>query len=300
MQKLLIFTLVGFFAQLIDGSLGMAFGATSSSLLLMFGVAPAVVSATIHISEVATTAASGVSHWKFGNVDKSLMVRLAIPGAITAFIGAALLSNIHGEMIKPFISIFLLAMGIYILYRFLFKMDVNQQGGRQKISSVFLLPLAAISGFLDSIGGGGWGPINTPLLLSKKGINPRVVIGTVSTSEFAITLSASIGFLLFLGWEAINWLWVGAFALGGVFAAPIAAWLVKVLPLHLLGAIVGGLIILTNTNILLQYFVSNETMTHIVFFCLFIGWISLIIYAKYRNGKHGEERKEQEVSLMEK
>ncbi|WP_156288477.1 sulfite exporter TauE/SafE family protein [Oceanobacillus salinisoli] len=296
MQKLLLFALVGFFAQLIDGSLGMAFGATSSSLLLMFGVAPAVASASIHISEIATTAASGVSHFKFGNVDKGLMIRLMIPGSISAFLGAALLSNLNGELIKPFISIFLLTMGIYIIYRFLFKMDMNQHGGNRKISTIVLIPLGAVSGFLDAIGGGGWGPINTPLLLSKKGVNPRLVIGTVSTSEFAITLSASIGFLMFLGWEQINWLWVGAFAFGGVFAAPIAAWLVRVIPLYLLGAIVGGLIIVTNAHILMNFLVSDSSIKNGIYLSLFLGWGLLLLFAIYRNKINPKKDKQREVS----
>ena len=113
MYKLFVFALAGFLAQLIDGSLGMGFGASSSSILLTFGVAPAIVSATIHFSEIATTAASGTSHWKFENVHKPTMIKLAIPGAITAFIGAAILSHIHSDFIKPFIAIFLLSMGLY-------------------------------------------------------------------------------------------------------------------------------------------------------------------------------------------
>lgn len=286
MQKLTIFAFVGFFAQLIDGSLGMGFGATSSSLLLSFGIAPVIASATIHISQIATTAASGVSHWQFGNVDKSLMVRLALPGAVTAFIGAFLLSSLNSDTIKPFISMFLLAMGIYVLYQFLFKKEIKYDFSNKKIASILSVPLGGIAGFLDSIGGGGWGPINTPILLSRKNIEPRKVIGTVSSSEFIVTVSASIGFFLFLGLGQINWGLVAALALGGVIAAPVAAWLVKIIPLHFLAVFVGGLIIFTNSNILLNIFFEDAKFITLVKSLLIILWAGLLIYAYYKNKKN--------------
>src|SRR5699024_1955634 len=134
MRKLTIFAIVGFLAQLIDGSLGMGFGATSSSLLLTFGIAPAIASATIHFSEVATTAASGLSHLKFENVDKSIILKHAIHVTIPVFIGAAVRSNLHSEFIKPFIAIFLLAMEIYIIYQFVFKKQKNNERHEVKLS----------------------------------------------------------------------------------------------------------------------------------------------------------------------
>lgn len=118
MHKLLIFALAGFVAQLVDGSLGMGFGASSSSILLTFGISPAIVSATVHFSQIATTFVSGTSHLKFKNVHQPTMWHLALPGALAAFIGAALLSNIHGEIVRPYIALFLLSMGLYILYQF--------------------------------------------------------------------------------------------------------------------------------------------------------------------------------------
>ncbi|ALC81239.1 MULTISPECIES: sulfite exporter TauE/SafE family protein [Bacillus] len=281
MKKLLIFAIVGFFAQIIDGSLGMAFGATSSSLLLVFGVAPAVVSASIHISEIATTASSGISHWRFGNVDKQLLWRLIIPGSISAFLGAAFLSNLNGEVLKPFISLFLFLMGIYIIIRFMFKFYPSEDYSTRKLKNIFLIPLGALAGFFDAVGGGGWGPINTPILLSKKGFVPRKVIGTVSASEFAVTLSASLGFLLFLGWEQINWLWVAGFALGGVVAAPFAAWLVKVIPTYLLGVLVGGLIVFTNAQTLIGLIVEDDVIKYIINGSLILVWIALFVYAVF-------------------
>ncbi|PGT82284.1 MULTISPECIES: sulfite exporter TauE/SafE family protein [Bacillaceae] len=281
MRKLLIFAIVGFFAQLIDGALGMAYGLTSTSLLLAFGVAPAVASASIHMSEIATTAVSGISHYKFGNVDKKMVITLMIPGAISAFIGAAFLSSLPGHLIKPYISIFLMIMGIYVLSRFLFKWNPKQE--KQKTSAWYLIPLGAIAGFFDSVGGGGWGPINTPALLSRKGAIPSKVIGTVDTSEFAVTTASTLGFIIFLGWEQFNYVWVAAFVIGGVIAAPIAAWLVRIIPAYLLGVVVGGFIVLTNLNTVLDIFGTSGNLKLVIYSILFIAWIVAIVRSFQRN-----------------
>ncbi|PTI70126.1 sulfite exporter TauE/SafE family protein [Staphylococcus succinus] len=287
MHKLFIFALAGFLAQLIDGSLGMGFGASSSSILLTFGVAPAIASATIHFSEIATTAASGTSHLKFENVHKPTLIKLAIPGAITAFIGAAFLSNIHSNLIKPFIAVFLLTMGLYILYQFLFKRneqlsnDINpDKGGRFS-----MVPQGAVAGFLDAVGGGGWGPVNTPLLLAQKKLEPRYAIGTVSASEFFVTLSASLGFIIFLGWGQINWGLVVSLSVGGMLAAPIAAWFVKILPMNILAVCVSGLIIFTNSSSLLSVFSTSTTLSVTIKIALIIIWLGLITFALYQNKK---------------
>ncbi|MCI3922830.1 sulfite exporter TauE/SafE family protein [Paenibacillus sp. TRM 82003] len=253
MRRLLIFTLIGFFAQLVDGALGMAYGATSASLLLLFGVAPAVASASIHMAEIATTAASGASHIWFKNVDRRLVLRLVVPGAVSAFVGAAFLSSLPGDVMKPIVSIILTGLGIYILLRFLLKNNQpTKPGAEPTYSNKFLTPLAIVGGFFDAVGGGGWGPITTPALLAKSGATPRKVIGTVDTSEFAIAVSATLGFVLFLGWDTFNWSWVFAFMIGGVAAAPLAAYLVKIIPSYLMGVLVGGFIVLTNIRTLLQ------------------------------------------------
>ncbi|MBD0384377.1 sulfite exporter TauE/SafE family protein [Paenibacillus sedimenti] len=252
MRKLIIFSIIGFFAQLVDGSLGMAFGATSASLLLLFGVAPAVVSASIHMAEIGTTAASGATHLYFKNVDRSILLKLIVPGSISAFVGAAFLSSVPGGVIKPFIAVMLTLLGVYILFRFLGNKQSSENIAAPKYGKKFLIPLGLVGGFFDAVGGGGWGPITTPALLAKKGASPRKVVGTVATSEFAIALSATIGFLLFLGWEQFNLIWVAAFVIGGVLAAPIAAYLVKVIPSYMLGVLVGGFIILTNLRTLIQ------------------------------------------------
>jgi uncharacterized protein len=284
MRKLIIFAFIGFLAQLIDGALGMAYGVTSSSLLLMFGMAPAIVSASIHLAEVVTTAASGASHIKFGNVDRQAVLKLIIPGSIGAFTGACFLSALPGDVVKPYISLFLLLLGLYVLFRFLFKFHPSSEKKSLNLSRKQSIPLGLIAGFADATGGGGWGPLTTPILLSKKGASARKVVGTVDTSEFAIAISATLGFLISLGWEGVNWLWVIALMLGGILAAPIAAWLVRKLPSYLLGVLVGGFIILTNSHTLLTFLSISNLWLAIIHLVILIGWIVSIIFA-LRNHK---------------
>ncbi|ARI77398.1 sulfite exporter TauE/SafE family protein [Halobacillus mangrovi] len=292
MRKLIIFAIVGFFAQLIDGALGMAYGLSSSSLLLAYGVAPAVASSSIHMSEIATTAMSGYSHYKFNNVDKKLVLTLIIPGSISAFVGAAFLSSLPGEVIKPFISTFLLLLGIYILIRFLF-LNQNPSEKKQTISlkKRFIYPLGFLAGFFDSIGGGGWGPINTPILLSQKGATPRKVIGTVDTSEFAVTTSATLGFVLFLGLDQFNWTWVAAFVIGGVLAAPLAAWLVQVIPSLILGVLAGGFIILTNLRTVLLAGQVDTSLQYGIYSILIVGWLTAIFFSIRNNTRFNQYKK---------
>jgi uncharacterized membrane protein YfcA len=286
MRKLIIFAVIGFLAQLIDGSLGMAYGITSTSLLLTFGITPTIASASVHLAEVVTTAASGVSHIKFGNVDRQTVFKLIIPGSIGAFAGACFLSNLPGGITKPYISLFLLILGIYVLFRFLLKFNAGSEKKSIGLSRKQSILLGLIAGFADATGGGGWGPIVTPVLLSKKGGSVRKVVGTVDTSEFAIAVSATIGFLISLGWEEVNWYWVIALMLGGIIAAPIAALLVRILPSYLLGVLVGGFIILTNARTLLNTWAINDLGISVIYVFIFTGWIVAIIFAVCNNKKH--------------
>ncbi|MES0856485.1 sulfite exporter TauE/SafE family protein [Geobacillus sp. G4] len=287
MKKLIVFVFVGFIAQLIDGSLGMAYGVTSSTLLLTFGIAPAVASASVHLAEVVTTAASGASHWKFGNVDRRMAFRLIIPGSVGAFVGACFLSNLPGDLIKPYVSLFLLALGFYIIYRFLVLNGRAPSTPGKQWSNKQLVPLGLVAGFLDATGGGGWGPIATPVLLANKSMEARKVVGTVDTSEFAVALSATLGFVISLGWEQVNWHWVLTLMAGGVVAAPIAAWLVRKLPSHLLGVLVGGLIILTNVRTLLHAWEAPAPVYPTVYGLIVIGWAAAVWLA-IRNGRKGK------------
>lgn len=300
MKKLIVFAFIGFLAQLVDGALGMAYGVTSSSLLLAFSIAPAVASASVHLSEVVTTAASGVSHLKFGNVDKKLVYQLIIPGSIGAFLGATFLSNIPGDLAKPYVSIFLLLLGIYVLFRFLvnYKPTVDHSNATI-LSKKQSIPLGFIAGFMDATGGGGWGPIATPVLMSKKGMSARKVVGTVDTSEFAIAVSASLGFFISLGWSQVNWLWVSALIIGGVIAAPIAAWLVQKIHPQLMGVLVGGFIIFVNSRTLLTTWNENTSTYPYVYALIFVGWFAAVAYTVFKiNRKDSNETVNQQTNVI--
>jgi hypothetical protein len=242
--SLLVIALVGFVAQLVDGALGMAYGVTSSTLLLTMGLAPATASASVHLAEVGTTLASGVSHWRLRNLSRDTVIRLAIPGAIGAFLGAVVLSSLSAESARPLVSVFLAGLGVLILIRFGFRRRPATR--TRPIPARALAPLGLVGGFLDAAGGGGWGPIVTPSLLATGRVQPRKVVGSVDASEFAVAVAASIGFFVALDLGQLSLIVVGGMLLGGVIAAPVAAWLVRRLPPRILGVAVSGLIILTN------------------------------------------------------
>lgn len=250
MRKLILLALVGLVAQLVDGSLGMAYGVTSTSLLLAIGANPAAASATVHLAEVGTTFVSGISHWRFGNVDWRVVLRIGIPGAIGSLLGATVLSRLSTEVAAPLMSVILLALGLYVLVRFtVHSLPTGRVG--QPLRRRFLAPLGLVAGFVDATGGGGWGPVGTPAILASGRMEPRKVIGSIDTSEFLVSVAASIGFLIGLGSAGVNLAWAGVLLAGGVVAAPLAAWLVRHLPPRVLGSAVGGLIILTNARTLL-------------------------------------------------
>jgi uncharacterized membrane protein YfcA len=162
MPTLLIVAFVGLFGQLVDGSLGMAFGVTATTFLVaLTTMSPAAISATIHLAEIGTSAVSGASHWRFGNVDWKVVRRIGIPGAIGAFAGATVLSNLSTEVAKPLMSVILLLLGLYVLLRFTFRGIDTKNLGRP-LKSRFLAPLGLFGGFVDATGGGGWGPVGTP------------------------------------------------------------------------------------------------------------------------------------------
>src|SRR5918992_1689692 len=170
----------------------MAYGATSSTMLLAYGLAPATASASVHLAELGTTAVSGFSHWRFGNIDWRTVRRIGIPGAIGAFFGAVVLSNISSEVATPWMGTVLLVLGIYILARFA-RGRRSAPKGRPYVRGRFLAPLGLTAGFVDATGGGGWGPVSTPTLLATGKMEPRKVIGSVDTSEFLVAFAASIG-----------------------------------------------------------------------------------------------------------
>lgn len=232
-RQLLYFVLVGFAAQIIDGALGMAYGISSTSFLLGLGVPPALASSSVHVAEVFTSGISGLSHLKMGNVNRKLFQRLVLPGALGAILGAYVLTNIDGNAVKPFIAAYLLIMGIVII-RKAFKRVVPE---RQEKS---LAPLALFGGFIDAVGGGGWGPVVASTLLSK-GHNPRYAIGSVNLAEFFVALAGAGTFVALIGTG--NWQIIVGLVLGGAFAAPFAAYLCTKFAPKTLMVMVGVLII---------------------------------------------------------
>jgi uncharacterized membrane protein YfcA len=227
MRKLVLFGMVGVLAQLIDGALGMAYGLTSTTLLVAVGTAPAAASATVHLAELGTTAVSGVSHWRFGNVDWRTVRMMTFPGFVGAFLGAVVLSSISGDTAKPWVAVILSVLGVYVLFRFLGKPRGPRPRAGRPLPLALLAPLGLGAGFLDAVGGGGWGPVGTPTLLASGRMEPRKVIGSVDTGEFLVALGASLGFLVSLSWSQVPLSLVLLLLAGGLFAAPLAAWLVK-------------------------------------------------------------------------
>jgi uncharacterized membrane protein YfcA len=240
-QEFLIFFCIGVFAQLVDGTLGMGYGATSTSFLLAYGVPPVISSTGVHVAEMFTTGASALSHHRFGNINKKLVKHLLIPGVLGSITGAYLLSDmIDGDMIKPFIAVYMIVLAVIIMKKALKKNIV-----KKKTKSLDLL--ASFGGFMDAVGGGGWGPIVTSTLLGR-GRNPRYTIGSVNAAEFAVSFASGITFMLFggiHGWQVIIGL-----ILGGVIAAPLGAYLVNKIPRKPMMIAVGVLIILLSLKTL--------------------------------------------------
>src|SRR5215813_6912634 len=207
------FILAGFVAQLIDGTLGMAYGVSCTTLLLFLGIAPATASASVHTAELFTTAASAFCHFKSGNVDTRFLKRLVLPGVLGGVLGAYVLSSFPGDVIKPWISVYLLIIGAVILVK---AMRTAQQTPKQ----TRLEPLGFVGGFVDAVGGGGWGPVVTSTLVAR-GNSPRFVIGSVNVAEFFVAAAASATFFLTLG--SVCFTAIVGLVLGGIVAAPIAA-----------------------------------------------------------------------------
>ena len=244
-MTLLLIGVVGFVAQLIDGAIGMAFGITSTTMLLVIGYSPAVSSAVVHLTEIGTSIASGSFHVRYGNVDRAALLKVALPGGIGAFIGALLLSSIDLTAASPWTAALLLSLGIVILVRF---SRTAILGATRRARARWLMPLGFAGGFVDATGGGGWGPIVTTTLTASNALSPRKAIGTANTAEIVVAIAASSGFLFGIGVASIPWDAVLALLIGGVIAAPVAAKLVSVAPQRILGLVTGTVIVLLNVR----------------------------------------------------
>jgi uncharacterized membrane protein YfcA len=256
----------------------MAYGVTSSTLLLATGVAPAAASAAVHFSEIGTTLVSGYAHHRLGNVDWRTVSIIAVPGGVGAFFGATFLSSLDGDTAKPWVAALLLALGVYVIWRFL------ALGGRRpqfsgQLSKRFLAPLGLVGGAMDAIGGGGWGPVGTTSLLSSGRLEPRKVVGSIDTSEFLVAVGGSVGFLFALGSQGINFGYAAALFVGGAIAAPFAAWLVRHLAARVLGVAAGGLIVLTNSKTIAESLGASGGTVAALAAVIFVVWVSLILSA---------------------
>ncbi|MBA7504990.1 hypothetical protein ES706_03653 [subsurface metagenome] len=231
-QTIIVFIIVGFIAQMIDGALGMAYGVSSTTFLLSIGIPPVAASASVHTAEIFVSGISGLSHLRFGNVDRKLFKRLFIPGIIGGVIGAYILTTVPGKTIKPFIGIYLFIMGLVILRKALKRIKEKRVENK-------LFPLGVVGGFFDAIGGGGWGPVVTSTLVAR-GNNARLTIGSVNLTEFFVTVAEAATFFAIIG--LVKWQIIVGLITGGVLAAPLAAYVCKRLPSRALMIIIGTLI----------------------------------------------------------
>lgn len=237
---LLPFIAIGFAAQVVDGALGMAFGVISSTLLVsVMGVAPARASAGVHLVEVFTTGASGLSHIFHRNIDWKLFARLAVPGVFGGILGAYLLSNLDTSIARPLVMLYLTSIGFYLLYK-----AVTYPREPKIREARHITPLGLLGGFLDASGGGGWGPVVTSNLLIQ-GTDPRKTIGTVNAAEFLLTVTISATFIASIGFEAFT-IVTGGLLIGGLIAAPIGAWLTKRVAVRKLLFLVSTVLIATS------------------------------------------------------
>lgn len=243
-EDFLFYIAVGFAAQMVDGSLGMAYGVTASTLLLSMGIPPATASATVHAAECFTTGASAISHHAFGNVSRLLFRRLLIPGVLGAITGAYLLSSFPGHTLTPFVALYLMIMGIVIVVKAF-------RDFPPRVVTTRLAPLGFGGAFIDAAGGGGWGPVVASTLIAR-GNDARQTIGSVNAVEFFVTLAASLTFVLMLG--LTNWHMILALALGGFVAAPLAAWACTRIPLRPLMVLVGLVVIGLSIRTFVRYY----------------------------------------------
>lgn len=274
--QLSLLAVAGFLAQLVDGSLGMGYGITSSTVLLFIGLSPAAASASVHIAKIGTGASSGFAHHRFGNVDWQVARRIALPGAIGAFVGAVLLSGLSTASSRPVSSSLLFLLGIYVLIRFL-------KGGLRPLRKGvprlrFLIPVGLVGGFVDATGGGGWGPVATPALLADGRLAPNRVVGTVSASEFIVAIAASLGFFFGIGVAGVRFDYVIALLVGGLIAAPIAAYMVRHLNPRLLGVVVGGFICFTNARVVLGAAEIEGEAFLAAYAAIVSIWVAAIVY----------------------
>jgi uncharacterized membrane protein YfcA len=260
MGNLFLFALAGFAASLVDGALGMGFGPTSSSILLMTGLAPTAVSTSVNLAKVVTGFIAGVSHWRFHNLDRRLVLNLAIPGSLGAIAGVTVLSRVDGATIRPYLAMLLTMVGIRILVRFSRPLPPKQRQRRNADGTPVRdleydgrgLNLVAFIGGITNGLIGAWGPVVTPFLLHRA-VRPRFAIGSVNTAEIAVASASAFSLIASLGTKGVDVGFLLAMLIGGAIAAPLAAWFIKHVPPQPMGIAVAGLLLLTNARDLMAW-----------------------------------------------
>lgn len=249
MPLIVVFAIVGGIAQFVDGSLGMGFGVTSATLLTLLGYSAVAASAGTHAAKMGTTLVSGLAHWRQGNVEWRVLLALAVPGTIGAFTGAVILTNISMDGARIWMAVILLVLGISIVMRFAFGKALIPQ---MKVRTRHLWPIGVFGGFVDATGGGGWGPVATPSLMTVTRHEPKKVVGTVNAAEFAVAVAASMGFLVGAKESQVPWGAVAGLIVGGLIVAPFAARFAGRAPTHSLGTLVGGMVIISNLAVIFK------------------------------------------------
>ena len=246
---IIIFALVGGMAQFVDGSLGMGFGVTSATLLTLLGYSAVAASAGTHAAKMGTTFVSGLAHWREGNVEWRVLLALAVPGTVGAFTGAVILTNVSLDGARIWMAGILLVLGISIILRFAFGKTLIP---RMKVRTRNLWPIGLFGGFVDATGGGGWGPVATPSMMTVTKHEPKKVVGTVNAAEFAVAVAASMGFIVGAKESQVPWGAVAGLIIGGMLVAPFAARFAGRAPVHSLGTLVGGMVIISNLAVIFK------------------------------------------------
>jgi uncharacterized membrane protein YfcA len=285
-RELIVFAIAGFAASFVDGALGMGFGPTGSSILLGSGLAPAAVSASINLAKVATGIVAAISHWRFKNIDRRLVVNLALPGVVGALLGVTVLSNVSGATLRPILAVLLTIIGLRILVRFARANGTKEavtkdEGLSVQPSSSFNPPgvrIAALVGGVTNGMIGAWGPVVTPFLLHRE-VKPRYAVGSVNTAEVFVASASAFSLIASMGRSSLDVGVVVAMLLGGVVAAPIAAWVIRYIPTKPLGIAVATLLLLTNGRELAAWGGLSTGPLVWVMYALIIGFIGLVLLA---------------------
>ncbi|SER92411.1 sulfite exporter TauE/SafE family protein [Corynebacterium cystitidis] len=283
MMTFILIAIAGFSAQLVDGGLGMGFGITSTTILIaLAGLVPAQAVAAVNAAQLGTTFAAGISHWRFGNVNWKHTFILGIPGMIMSFIGATVLANLPVSAARPLTGIILMVLGVHLVIRFSTGRRQAQPSGKPT-SKPLLLGLGSVGGFLSSTGGGGWGPVTVSTLLTMGRSEPRKIVGTVSAAEFLVSIGGTAGFVVSM-WDELaqNAMIILALLIGGVLAAPIAAWTVSRLNPYLLGGLVGTMLIVLNVPAVFGGFGWPESIMWVIRLVILVAGVTITVVGARR------------------